>query len=133
MATNITTVFTYSWLIYFDIRRVHFAIQILDDCPFKYIKRALKINEILRLPTISSASHNVYAYRFAGSDGTVHDGSEDDGEHGAGRTLLSAMNDNGIQNALIVVSRWFGNKIGMRRFTHIVDAGLSAGKNINPS
>lgn len=98
---------------------------------YKQVKESLI--EILRLPTISSASHNVYAYRFAGSDGMVHEGSEDDGEHGAGRTLLSAMNDNGIQNALIVVSRWFGNKIGMRRFTHIVDAGLSAGKNINPS
>uniref|UniRef100_K1QXE1 Impact N-terminal domain-containing protein n=1 Tax=Magallana gigas TaxID=29159 RepID=K1QXE1_MAGGI len=63
----------------------------------------------------------------------VHEGSEDDGEHGTRRTLLSAMNNNGIQNALIVVSRWFGNKIGMRRFTHIVDAGLNAGKNINAS
>lgn len=42
--------------------------------------------EILRLPTISSASH-VYAYRFAGNDGTVHEGFDDDGEQGAGRTL----------------------------------------------
>eukprot|EP00105_Crassostrea_gigas_P019444 XP_011437934.1 PREDICTED: protein IMPACT homolog [Crassostrea gigas] len=98
---------------------------------YKEAKKSLI--EIPRLQTISSASHNVYAYWFAGSDGMVHDGSEDDGEHGAERTLLSAMNDNGIQNALIVVSRWLKNKIGMRHFIHIVDAGLSAGKNINPS
>lgn len=84
--------------------------------------------EILRLPTISSTNHNVYAYRFAGSDGTVNEGSEDDDEHGAGKTLLSAMSDNGIKNALIGVSRWFGNKIGMIPFIHIVDAGKVPGK-----
>lgn len=88
--------------------------------------------EILKLRTIYSASYIVYAYRFPGIDGMVHDSYEDDGEHGAGITLFSAMNDNGIKNALIVVSRWFGNKICMRRFTHIVDAGLSARKYINP-
>lgn len=92
---------------------------------YKQIKESLI--EILRLPTISSASHDVYTYRFAGSDGAVHDGSEDDGKHRAGRSLISAMNDNEIQKALIVVFRWSGNKIGMRRVTYIVDAVMSAG------
>lgn len=49
---------------------------------FKKVRESLV--EIMRIPTISSASHNVIAYRFVSKDGIQHKGSDDDGEHGAG-------------------------------------------------
>ncbi|XP_065943272.1 uncharacterized protein [Magallana gigas] len=96
---------------------------------FKKVRKSLV--EIMRIPTISSASHNMIAYRFVSKDGIQHEGSDDDGEHGAGRALLRTMCDNGTQNALVVVSRWFGSKIGARRFTHIKDTGASALQNLS--
>ena len=86
--------------------------------------------DIMRTDTVASASHNIYAYRFTSQDGSIHEGSDDDGEHGAGRSLLKAMADNEITNALVVVSRWFGGKIGPRRFMHIKEAGLRAVKSM---
>ena len=95
---------------------------------FKQVRGALI--DIMRVSTVSSASHNVYAYRFISSDGTVHEGSDDDGEHGAGRALLNSLKDSELQNVVVVVSRWYGSKIGARRFSHIKDVGLSAAKNV---
>ncbi|XP_062588958.1 uncharacterized protein LOC134250618, partial [Saccostrea cucullata] len=54
---------------------------------YKQIKKSLV--DIMRVETVPSASHNIYAYRFSRSDGVVHEGSNDDGEHGAGRLLLN--------------------------------------------
>jgi hypothetical protein len=82
-----------------------------------------------RNDSIPSASHNVYAYRFTSTDGTTHEGSDDDGEHGAWRSLLSTLRDNKIENSIVVVSRWFSEKIRPRRFTHIKTFGLIAAKN----
>ncbi|XP_061179339.1 uncharacterized protein LOC133187963 [Saccostrea echinata] len=98
---------------------------------YKQIKRSLV--EIMRIETVPSASHNVYAYRFTSSDGIIHEGSNDDGEHGAGRLLLKLLAENEINNVLVFVSRWHGNNIGPRRFSHIKEAGLSAVKNLPTS
>lgn len=91
---------------------------------FKKVRESLV--EIMRIRIISSASHNVISYRFVSKDKIQNEGSDDNGEYGAGRALLRTMCDNGTQNALVVVSRWFGSKIGARRFTHIKDTGASA-------
>lgn len=95
-----------------------------------YRKVRESVIEILRLPNVVSASHNVLVYRFTSKDGTIHEGSDDDGEYGAGRALLSTFDENGIQNTLVVVSRWYGSKIGPRRFRHIKEAGISALKKL---
>lgn len=96
---------------------------------YKQVRRSLV--EVMRLDGVPSATHNVYAYRFEGQDGAINEGSNDDGEHGAGRQLLRTLVDNEIKNALVVVSRWYsGNKLGPRRFSHICDVGLSAAKNL---
>ena len=63
----------------------------------------------MRMPTVASASHNGFAYRFTSRNGFVHEGSEDDGENGAGRALLNEFQENGVQNAF-VVSRLYGSK-----------------------
>ncbi|XP_061194046.1 protein IMPACT homolog [Saccostrea echinata] len=95
---------------------------------YNQVRRSLV--EVMRTENTASASHNIYAFRFSTSDGTTNEGPEDDGEHGAGRMLLKALADNDINNALVVVSRWCGSKIGPRRFTHINEVGLSAAKNM---
>lgn len=95
---------------------------------YKQVRRSLV--EVMRLDGVPSATHNVYAYRFEGQDGAIHEGSNDDREQGAGRQLLRTLVDNEIKNALVVVSRWYsGNKLGPRRFSHISDVGHSAAKN----
>ena len=68
--------------------------------------------------------------QFISSDGTVHERSDDDGEHGAGRALMSSLKDSELQIVVVDVSRWYGSKIGARRFSHIKDVGLSAAKNV---
>lgn len=62
----------------------------------KKVNQALK--KILRLPRVSSTTHNLYAYIFTNSEGVTHEGSDDDGEHGGGRALLREMKDNTIKN-----------------------------------
>lgn len=95
----------------------------------KQVRRS--IVEVMRINNITSASHNIYAYRFTSPDGSTHEGSDDDGEFGAGRALLKTLSDNEVTNTLVMVSRWYGSKIGPRRFTHINDAGMSAVKNMH--
>lgn len=77
---------------------------------------------MLRLPNVSSQTHNVYAYRFVNQDGVIQDGSEDDDEHGAGHTLLRTLRENNVQNAMVLASRWYACKIGSERFTHYGNA-----------
>ncbi|XP_078320128.1 protein IMPACT-B-like [Crassostrea virginica] len=96
---------------------------------YKQIRKS--IVEVMRKEGVPSATHNVYAYRFQGQDGTIHEGSDDDGEYGAGRHLLKSLTDHEINNVLVIVWRWFsGNKLGPRRFTHISEVGLSAANNL---
>lgn len=95
---------------------------------YKQVRRS--IVEIMRVDGVPSATHNVYAYRFVSSDGTIHEGYDDDGEHGAGRQLLRTLADNDVKNALVVVLRWYGSKIGPRRFANNIETGLSAAKKL---
>lgn len=41
------------------------------------------------------------------------------------------LTDNEVTNMLVVVSRWYGSKIGPRMFTYINDAGVSTVKNMH--
>ena len=73
-------------------------------------------------PYCAAATHNVYAYRFETPSGTV-EGHEDDGEHGASKNILRCMQQEGINNTLICVSRHYGGRdLGPVRFKHYEDA-----------
>ncbi|KAF7298065.1 UPF0029 domain-containing protein [Mycena chlorophos] len=77
------------------------------------------------------ASHELYAWRCmvlksghtglgGPEDFEVKEGSEDDGEKWGGEKILGAMKKQGILDAVVVVSRWYGgNLLGPIRFTHI--------------
>ncbi len=74
------------------------------------------------------ASHNVVAYRLRGPDGQLVE-HKDDGysgrgrEAGAGRVVLETLRNKDVENAVVVVTRWFGGvKLGGDRFRHFAAA-----------
>ncbi|TVY57901.1 Protein IMPACT-B [Lachnellula suecica] len=61
------------------------------------------------IPEISSADHNIWAYRVQSSSNiSVLEDSNDDGENGGGRHLLGLLQADNLQNVLLVVTRWYG-------------------------
>lgn len=90
----------------------------------------MSIINIMRQQGVCSDSHNICAYRFKSSDGIIHEGSEENGEAGAGRALLRSLTENNIQNTVVVVARWFGSKIGARQLSHIENSGISTVKGL---
>ena len=68
------------------------------------------------------ATHNTYAARIR-EEGRITETKNDDGEAGAGQTILRVMEREGVVNAVICVTRWFGGvKLGGDRFRHVQDA-----------
>ncbi|WP_457650496.1 YigZ family protein [Profundibacter sp.] len=61
------------------------------------------------------ATHNTWAVLLP--DGPV---KNDDGESGAGMVILRMLEREGLQNHIIVVTRWYGGvKLGGDRFRHV--------------
>ena len=71
------------------------------------------------------------------SDGSITEGSEDDGENSAGQVLLHLLQAMNISSGIVVVTRWFGRiQIGADRFHHYKEAAAGAvtlAQNINGS
>lgn len=82
----------------------------------------------LRIP---DATHIICAFKLPGTEVTRTQGFLDDGEHGAGRTLLNILNKHKIVNKAIFVTRHYGGKhIGATRFQLIEKVALAALKEI---
>lgn len=76
------------------------------------------IRELTTRKKFAKATHNTWA--FIGADGPV---KNDDGEAGAGMVIVRMLEREGLQNHIIVVTRWFGGKhLGGDRFRHVQDA-----------
>lgn len=54
--------------------------------------------------------HTVNSILAVNESGT-QDGSEDDGEHGAGRLLFKTLINNDEKNILLVILRWYGDTL----------------------
>eukprot|EP00970_Alexandrium_tamarense_P002582 scaffold364_cov224-Alexandrium_tamarense.AAC.11 len=68
---------------------------------------------------VGKASHNMFAYRFMHDGITVSD-NDDDGEKGSGTKIASLLQMSGVENVIVVVSRWFGGvHLGPARFKWI--------------
>jgi len=77
------------------------------------------------------ASHEIAAWRYmavkSGRSGVNGPGDfevkgnyDDDGEKGGGGRILKVMQGQGVIDAIVIVSRWFGGTLlGPARFTHI--------------
>ncbi|XP_048753927.2 uncharacterized protein LOC125665320 [Ostrea edulis] len=64
----------------------------------------------------SNADHNILVYRFTDKNGLIHEGYNDDGEHGAGRRLLKDLQSLHVTDMTCIISRFFGKYLGYRRF-----------------
>ncbi|MFT6673922.1 MAG: putative IMPACT (imprinted ancient) family translation regulator [Sulfitobacter sp.] len=64
----------------------------------------------------AKATHNTWGVQFSES-GPL---KGDDGESGAGMVILRMLERQGVQDHLIVVTRWYGGKhLGGDRFRHV--------------
>lgn len=64
----------------------------------------------------AKATHNSWAARLGGQGI-----KSDDGEAGAGAIILRMMETEGLDDHLIVVTRWYGGKqLGGDRFRHVI-------------
>ena len=72
-----------------------------------------------RSKKFAKATHNTWACVFA-DDGPV---KADDGEAGAGAVILKMLEREGLQNHIVVVTRWYGGvHLGGDRFAHVVSS-----------
>lgn len=77
-------------------------------------------------PSLQSASHTITALRIRGPYGLIED-SNDDGENGGGRHLLSVLRDLNVIDMLLVVSRWYGGvMLGPDRWRIMTDVSRDA-------
>jgi putative IMPACT (imprinted ancient) family translation regulator len=73
------------------------------------------IKALKRGKKYARATHNTWAVLLP--DGPV---KNDDGESGAGMVILRMLEREGLQNHIIVVTRWYGGvKLGGDRFRHV--------------
>jgi len=78
------------------------------------IKAFLK--QLKRAKKFARATHNTWAARF--TDGTEL--KNDDGEGGAGMIILQMMAREGLEDSIVVVTRWYGGThLGGDRFRHV--------------
>lgn len=76
------------------------------------------ITELCRRKKFAKATHNTWA--FVGDTGPV---KSDDGEAGAGMVIARVLEREGLENHIVVVTRWYGGKkLGGDRFRHVQNA-----------
>lgn len=76
------------------------------------------IEELKKTKKFAKATHNTWALLC--SDGQI---KNDDGESGAGMIILKMLEREGLNDHIIVVTRWYGGKhLGGDRFRHVQNA-----------
>jgi len=76
------------------------------------------IKNLCRKKKFAKATHNTWAFL----QGAVPV-KNDDGETGAGMVIVRMLEREGLQNHIIVVTRWYGGKhLGGDRFRHVQNA-----------
>jgi hypothetical protein len=68
-------------------------------------------------PDLREATHNVTAWRVQSEKGGIIEESEDDGETGGGRHVLSILKTDNLDGVMTVLTRWYGGvMLGSRRW-----------------
>lgn len=76
------------------------------------------LKELKRRKKFAKATHNTWACLSA--EGPLRN---DDGEAGAAQVILRMLEREGVENEIVVVTRWYGGKhLGGDRFRHVGDA-----------
>lgn len=86
------------------------------------------MSTLLANSKIAKATHNISAYRFLSRDGVQHQDNDDDGESAAGGRLAHLLQLLGVNDVLVVVSRWYGGiHLGADRFKDINQVRIMRG------
>lgn len=76
------------------------------------VESAQEVHEMVSLLNqdkhIARATHNIVAYRIKGSNGTVIQDNDEDGETAAGGRLQHLLELTDVWNVCVCVSRWYG-------------------------
>ena len=76
------------------------------------------VRDLCRKKKFARATHNTWAF--------LQDAApvkNDDGESGAGMVIVRMLEREGLQNHIVVVTRWYGGKqLGGDRFRHVQNA-----------
>lgn len=81
------------------------------------------MEQLVQNRKIANATHNITAYRIVQNNGVTLQDSDDDGEAQAGGRLLHLLQILGLENVMVIVSRWYGGiHLGPDRFRHINNA-----------
>ncbi|WP_212525112.1 YigZ family protein [Actibacterium sp. MT2.3-13A] len=76
------------------------------------------LKDLKRKKKYARATHNSWAALLP--EGPA---KSDDGETGAGAIILRMLEDAGLKNHVVVVTRWYGGKhLGGDRFRHVAEA-----------
>lgn len=76
------------------------------------------LKDLKKNKKFAKATHKTWAVLLP--DGPL---KADDGEAGAGNVILRMLEREGVENHIIVVTRWFGGKhLGGDRFRHVAEA-----------
>ncbi len=76
------------------------------------------VRKLNRKKKFARATH--HSWGLLSADGPV---KNDDGEAGAGMVILRILEREGVENEIVVVTRWYGGKhLGGDRFRHVQDA-----------
>lgn len=74
------------------------------------------LTRLRKKKTYAKATHNSWGIWFSGNGPA----KGDDGETGAGNVILRMLERDGLQDHMIVVTRWYGGKhLGGDRFRHV--------------
>lgn len=74
--------------------------------------------ELKSVRRFAKATHNSWAAKIGGEGIKA-----DDGESGAGAIILRMLETEGLDDHLVVVTRWYGGKhLGGDRFRHVIGA-----------
>ncbi|WP_265500432.1 YigZ family protein [Paracoccus beibuensis] len=74
--------------------------------------------ELKRTKRFAKATHHSWAAVMGGEPA-----KDDDGESGAGALILQMLERAGLQDHVVIVTRWYGGKhLGGDRFRHVADA-----------
>ncbi len=76
------------------------------------------LKDLRRAKKYAKATHNTWAVLLSEGGGLKND----DGESGAGMVILRMLEREGLEDHIIVVTRWFGGtKLGGDRFRRVQD------------
>ena len=95
------------------------SVKSYNDC------RLFALKALSSESAIPATSH-VLVYRFTDSQGQLHEGYDNDREYGAGQCIMRELQEKGINDIALVMSRKVGEHLGFRRYNVFKENAMSA-------